>query len=101
MYLILVKAFKMDIDYINPNVYPYWHFDTFSSSYIAIAMFVVLVTVSLKKDLSIFMKMGSIGAVCVTSLIIFVVAYSVYSISNTQYKFNITSGDIDPQILDV
>lgn len=100
LYLIFKKGFKMDLDYINPNESPFFHIETFSSSYVALLMFVILVTVSMKKDLTIFMKMGSIGAVCVTSLIIFVVAYSIYSISNTTYAFNISSSDIDPNIFD-
>lgn len=86
LFLLLKKVFKMDgLTYHDPNEPPYYHFEEFSCSYVSIFMFVVLVIVSLKKDLSVFMRMGSIGAVCVTSLILFVCAYSVYSISNTEY----------------
>jgi hypothetical protein len=84
------------LEYHDPNTAPYYHFEEFSCSYVSIFMFCVLVLVSLKKDLSIFMRMGSIGAVCVTSLIIFVITYSVYSISNTEFKFVVSSSDIDP-----
>ena len=87
--------------YHDPNEAPFYHFEEFSCSYVSLFMFVVLVLVSLKKDLSIFMRMGSIGAVCVTSLIIFVVSYSVYSISNTEYKFVISEEDISPDQLGV
>jgi amino acid permease len=83
--------------YHDPNEAPFYHFEEFSCSYVSLFMFVVLVLVSLKKDLSIFMRMGSIGAVCVTSLIIFVVSYSVYSISNTEFKFVIDAADISPE----
>ena len=96
--VLLNKAFKMDLDYINPNEYPYWHFEAFSASYVAIVMFVLLVTVSMKKDLSIFMRMGSIGAVCVSSLIVFVVGYGIYSLTNTKYKFLAGPGDIPSPI---
>jgi amino acid permease len=101
LYLILVKAFKMNLDFIDPNVAPYFHLESFSASYVSLGIFCILVPVCLKKDLSIFMRMGSIGAFCVTSLIIFVISYSIYSISNTTYAFKLTSGDIDPKILDV
>lgn len=34
------------------------------------------------------MKLGSLGAFCVTTLIIFVVIYGIIGISNTEHKFD-------------
>ena len=41
----------------------------------------------MKKDLTIFIKMGSLGAVCVTSLISFVVIYDFLALGDTSYEF--------------
>jgi len=49
----------------------------------------------MKRDLTIFMKMGSIGALCVICLIVFVIIYGFLGISNTSYKVYATpSSDI-------
>ena len=58
----------------------------FSSGWVAIIMYLILVTVSSKKDLTIFMRMGSLGAVCVCCMIIFVVTYGVMALKNTDFK---------------
>jgi hypothetical protein len=43
----------------------------------------------MKKDLTIFIKLGSLGAVCVTSLITFVVIYGFIAISETSYEYSL------------
>jgi hypothetical protein len=40
----------------------------------------------MKKDLTIFIKMGSLGAICVTTLITFVVIYGIIAMATTDYK---------------
>ena len=62
-------------------------------------MFIVLVLICMKKDLTIFMKMSSIGAGCVTCLIIFVIIYGFLGISDTKYKIYASPGGI-PHPLD-
>ena len=47
--------------------------------------FIKLVSIGMKKDLTIFIKMGSIGAFCVMCLISFVIIYGFVSLSNTDY----------------
>ena len=47
----------------------------------------MLVSVSMKKDLTVFIKMGSLGAICVSTLIGFVVIYGFIAIGTTDYKF--------------
>jgi len=102
LYVICKSLFKMNIDYIDPNTKkeerPYYsHFDTFSATYVALAMYVVLVSVSMKKDLSIFIKLSSLGVICVISLILFVVGFGFYSIATSKYEFEFTdSGTSDP-----
>jgi len=75
----------MDIDYIDPNTPPYYHFGSLSSSWIAVFEFFKLVSMSIRKDLSVFMKMGFLGAVCVLSMIVFVIIYGFVGLSNTSY----------------
>jgi hypothetical protein len=89
----------MNIDYVDPNdpnLKPsgpkYLHLDTFSASYVALAMYVILVSVSMKKDLSIFIKLSSFGVVCVISLILFVVGFGFYSIGTSNYDFKFSPG---------
>ena len=86
------KVFKMDIEYVDPNTAPYYHFSSLSASYVALFEFIKLVSLSMKKDLTVFMKMGGLGAICVTSMIIFVISYSFVSMSNTHYETVITPG---------
>jgi len=52
-------------------------FSQFSSSYTAIILFFVVIAVCSKKDLGIFMKMGSFGAIFVTMLMIFIIGTGV------------------------
>lgn len=94
--VVLVKIFKINIAFIDPNVAPYSHFETFSATYVALIMYVVLVTVSLKKELTVFMRMGSIGAFCVLCLIAFTVGYGILSLTNTNFKFEFSSAS-DPK----
>lgn len=96
--LILVlcnKGFGMNLAYVDPNAPPYYNFSTLSASWIALFEYFKLVTLSMKKDLSVFMKMGFLGAVCVLSMITFVVIYGFISIGNTSYEFKTTPGDSD------
>jgi len=48
----------------------------------------------MKKDLTIFMKMGSIGAMCVICLILFVIIYGFLGFSNTSYKVYATPSHV-------
>ena len=99
--VVLLKVCGADLDYVDPNKGPpYWHFDTFSASWLAIGLFVVLVTISMKKDLSIFLRMGSFGAFCVTTLILFVVSYSIKSMTNTTYEIKLSPADLPMKEID-
>ena len=94
--LILVlcnKGFGMNLNYVDPNAALYYNFSTLSASWIALIEYFKLVSLSMKKDLSVFMRMGFLGAVCVLSMITFVVIYGFISMGNTTYEFKTTPGD--------
>ena len=98
LYVLIKEGLNIDIGpYIKPTDAPYCRFDAFSASYVAVLMYVVLVAINMKKDLSIFMRMGSLGAFCVTVMIIFVVSYFVYSMTNSNYKVFMTPNDAQPK----
>jgi amino acid permease len=61
-------------------------FEAFSSSYTALVLFFVAVLVCSKKDLNIFIKMGSFGAFFVSMLIIFITATGIIAMTNTNYQ---------------
>ena len=76
--LVLVvcnNVFGMSIDHVDPNSPPYYHFSSLSASWCALFEYIKLVSFSMKKDLKVFMKMGFLGAVCVLTMICFVVIY--------------------------
>jgi len=92
--LVLFKnVFGMNLEYVNPNTPPYFHFNEFSASWIALFEYCKLVAFSMPKDLRVFMKMGFLGAVCVLSMIIFVVIYGFIGISNTEFEFKMNPSD--------
>ena len=53
-------------------------------------VFVMLITISSKRDLSVFMKLGSIGTSCVLVLIVFVIYEGIRSLTDTKYNFDST-----------
>ena len=57
----------------------------YSSSYCAILIFVALSLICAKKDLSIFMKVGSIGVIFVFMLIVFIIWTGIVAFTNTDY----------------
>lgn len=57
----------------------------YSSSYCALALCLSLVVICSKKDLSIFMKVGSIGVIFVFMLIIFIVVTGFMALTNTTF----------------
>lgn len=93
--MFLTKVCGLKIDYVDPNVAPYYHFSSFSASYIALFEFVKLLGFSMKKDLQIFLRMGFLGAACVSTMIIFVIIYGFISISNTQFEFRMDPTESD------
>jgi hypothetical protein len=60
-------------------------FSTFSLAYIAIAVFFLEFLITNKKDLTIFIKMISFGSAFIMSLMVFLVGFGFYGLSNTDY----------------
>jgi hypothetical protein len=60
-------------------------FKHFSASYTAIILFFVGVGVCSLKNLRVFIKMGSFGALFVTFLLIFIITTGIISLTNTEY----------------
>jgi len=60
---------------------PVWN--TFSTTYVAIALFPILVWLCSKKDLSIFMRIGSFGIVFVVIIMLFIIGVGILAITNT------------------
>ena len=55
-------------------------------------MYFLLVGVSLKKDLRIFMNFGTIGSVCVCTLIVFVIYEGIVALSETNFNVVVSAG---------
>lgn len=99
LYYFLVKVAKMDIKYISIDPNPFKNFDKFSPAWMSVVMYFILVPVSLKKDLSIFIKMGSFGSFCCTILILYVIYTGFKSLNNTTFEIENNSppiGKIEP-----
>ena len=61
----------------HPEYYSDPTFQHFSSSYTALVLFVVLIILCSKKDIQIFMKIGSFGVVFVVMLMIFIIVTGI------------------------
>ena len=68
---------------------PTW--DWFSSNYTAILIFIVICLVCSKKDIRIFMKIGSFGVIFVVMLMIFIVYTGIKSLTDTNYSIGTTA----------
>lgn len=62
------------------------NFKQFSLSYMALIVFAVEFTITLKKDLTIFIKLMSVGSIFIISLILFIVGFGFYAVANTDFK---------------
>ena len=65
-------------------------FFTFSSAYTALFLYFLLVLVSSKKNLGVFIRLGSMGSIFVSMLIIGIVCLAAYSFKTTEYQFGTT-----------
>jgi len=70
----------------NPEYQDKPTFSSFSTSYCAIFLFPILVWLCSKKDLKVFMKVGSFGIVFVVFLMLFIVTTGIISLGNTQFS---------------
>ena len=62
-------------------------FDRFSTSYCAMALFVVLMVVCIKKDLSVFMRASAYGIIFLFMLTVYIVVSAIKAFTNTEFHF--------------
>ena len=63
---------------------PTWEW--FSSNYTALILFVIMTAICSKKDIKIFMKIGSYGVIFVVLLMVFIIVTGVTAMMNTDFK---------------
>lgn len=61
-------------------------FSRFSLSYMALIVFAVEFVITLKKDLSIFIKLMSFGSIFIISLILFIIGFGFYALGTTNFE---------------
>jgi hypothetical protein len=61
------------------------HFEAFSQTYTAMIVFAIQVFVTMKRDLSIFIKLMSYGTYFIMGLMLFIVAVGLFGFTNTTY----------------
>lgn len=73
----------------DPNDYPIKPdptFEWFSSNYTAVFLFCVITAVCSKKDIRIFMKIGSFGVIFVVMLMVFIIYTGILALTNTEFS---------------
>ncbi len=60
----------------------------------ALIVFVIEFVITLKKDLSIFIRLVSFGSIFIISLILFIIGFGFYAFATTD--FEIVSGSVIP-----
>jgi len=61
-------------------------FEWFSSNYTAMFLFVIITAICSKKDLKVFMRIGSFGVIFVVMLMVFIIYTGIDSMSNTDFS---------------
>ena len=69
-------------------------FSVYSLAYVALFIFVLEFFITLKKDLSIFIRLVSFGSIFIISLILFIIGFGFYAFSNTDFVF--VNSDVQP-----
>jgi hypothetical protein len=84
-------------DYIDGDEAPYQHITKFSDFHVAVVLYVCLVIVCMKRDLTIFMKLGNAGVLCLCLLILFVIYQGIAALVNGKTKYDVIfSGTTTP-----
>lgn len=60
-------------------------FSHFSQTYVALGLYVILLGVCLKRDLSIFIKISTYGAIVTGMIALVIVSIGIYAFSNTKF----------------
>ena len=72
-------------------------FSQFSSCYVAILLYFVMLVVCLRRDLTIFMKITSYGSISITITSVFIIGVGILSLSNTAFSVSVapSKGDLE------
>lgn len=70
----------------NPHYYANPTLAHFSQSYCALALAVFLIILSSKKDLSFFMRIGSLGVIFIMLFVLYIVYNFFVGVENTSYS---------------
>lgn len=60
-------------------------FAHFSQTYVALGLYVMMLAICLKRDLSIFIKVASYGSVAIAVIALVIISLGIYSFSNTNF----------------
>jgi len=74
----------------------------YSVGWVALALYFVLVSINMKKNLHSFMKLGFLGSICATILILFIIYQGFKSLSdpNTDLNINLYGNTTDLKVRD-
>lgn len=61
-------------------------FGSFSLAYMALVVFAIEFTITLKKDLTIFIKLMSFGSIFIIALILFIIGFGFYALATTHFE---------------
>ena len=70
-------------------------FSHYSVSYCALILFLALSIITMKKDLSVFLKVGSFGVIFVFMLIIFIIMTGIIAMTNTEFMVGSAEDSMD------
>ena len=60
-------------------------FSEFSSAYTALLLYIIIVAICSKKNMGVFIRMGSLAAIFVAMLVMFVIGIGIYGIHTTEF----------------
>jgi amino acid permease len=69
-------------------------FKHWSISYVSLILFVALVIICSKKDLAIFLRIGSFGVIFIIMLVVFIIAMGIISLGETTWILGSASDDL-------
>ena len=91
MFYPIVLALYKWISGSNPAYYADPTFKHFSSSYCAMMLAVLLIYICSKKDLNIFMRIGSFGVIFIMLFVLYIIYNFIAATTNTTFEFGTTS----------
>jgi len=85
--LAIIEVFNGDDRKL--DLKPDW--SQFSYSYTCLIIFVILFVLTMRKDISLFIKINSYGVIFITIIVVFILGMGFYGFSNTVYAYSESS----------